>query len=67
VVRYKRFTIWLIPSRVVTIDDELCCDSASQQVCWRTHFTSVLNICNHFDPHELVEQKPVSENIAAIS
>ena len=36
----------LIPSRMVTIDDENetpCCDPASQQARWRRHFTSVLN------------------------
>ena len=61
----------LIPSRVVTIDDENgnpCCDPASQQARWRRHFTTVLNICSHFDPQQLdlVEQKPVFEKIAAI-
>ena len=61
----------LIPSRVVTIDDENgnpCCDPVSQQARWRRHFTTVLNICTHFDPQELdlLEQRPVFEKIAAI-
>ncbi|XP_065886632.1 uncharacterized protein [Dysidea avara] len=61
----------LIPSRVVTIDDENgnpCCDPVSQQARWRRHFATVFNICSHFDPQELdlLEQRPVFEKIAAI-
>jgi len=60
----------LVPSRVVTVDDENgnpCCDPTSQQACWRRHFTTVLNVCSHFDLQELdfLEQGPIFMMIAA--
>ena len=45
----------LVPSKVITISDESgepCSTPASQQQCWRRHFTKVLNVRSQYQPAE---------------
>ena len=57
-----------LPSMVITISDESgeqCNTPASQQQCWRRHFTKVLNVKSQYQPAELekVKQREVDEDL----
>ena len=58
----------LVPSKVITINDESgepCSTPASQQQCWRRHFTKVLNMRSQYQPVEMekVRQREVDEDL----
>ena len=58
----------LVPSKLITISDkngEPCSTPASQEQCWRRHFTMVLNVRSQYQPAEMekVRQREVDEDI----
>ena len=57
----------LVPTRVVAVDDEKAIHAVILLLN-RRHFTTVLNVCSHFDLQELdfLEQGPVFKMIAPI-